>query len=92
MKEFSQLGSSEDDMLVLCILSHGVHGGILGSDSKLVKERTILDCLNNTNCSMMAGKPKLLIIQACQVGRYYYMRLNNNNNNNIKIYIVLSFQ
>jgi len=56
--------------MVLIVMSHGDEGGargqIITSDDKDVDiERDIIRPLNNANCPMLRGKPKIIIINAC---------------------------
>ena len=58
-------------MFVLVLMSHGLDGDvILGSDMKAVKLSDVYDLLSPLNFPKMAGKPKLIIIQACSGGKY----------------------
>ena len=59
------------DALTICILSHGVRGCIMSSDSTPIE----LDKIKNTyfssdRCPLLAAKPKLFFIQACQVDAF----------------------
>ncbi|KAM3855275.1 caspase-10-like isoform 1-T3 [Vipera latastei] len=62
--------SSEDwkdsDCLVCCILSHGKSGKIFGTDECLIPIRTITSYFKANSCPLLAQKPKLFFIQACQ--------------------------
>ena len=58
-------------MAVLCILSHGGQGFICGSDGEELSMHSLSQYLDNKNCSAMANKPKLIIIQACQGSMYF---------------------
>jgi len=61
IKEFVK---KEHSCFVLCILSHGIRGAVYGSNSipvcVVALENLMMDCAN------LLGKPKILIIQACQ--------------------------
>jgi len=70
VKEFSQKLDKSDDMAVLCLLSHGGKGFIYGSDGSKVKVSDVTRYLDNKNCPAMRDKPKQVIIQACQGGRF----------------------
>ena len=59
-----------DQMLVVCILSHGNNGIIYGRDEGSVPVDDILTTLDNEKCIIMASKPKLFIIHACRGGMY----------------------
>ncbi|XP_023712090.1 caspase-8 isoform X2 [Cryptotermes secundus] len=54
----------EHSCFVLCILSHGIRGAVYGTNSVPV----YVDDLENLmkDCAKLMGKPKILIIQACQ--------------------------
>ena len=58
-------------MAILCVLSHGKEGVIYGSDGHEVAIDGLERELNNDNCKVMVGKPKLVIIQACQGSKFY---------------------
>ena len=51
---------------VACIMSHGNHGTICGSDSEPVEIKKIIDLFNSQNCPALCGKPKMFFIQACR--------------------------
>ena len=70
MMEFKAVLEEKDDIAVLCLLSHGSRDQIYGCDGKTVKIADITGALNNINCRIMAGKPKIIINQACQGGMY----------------------
>ena len=66
--EFTQMLSESDQMAVLCILSHGELGYVYGSDGNSVALGGIVDYFSNNKCTIMAGKPKYVIIQGCRRG------------------------
>ena len=68
VQKFSQMLEQEDQMVVLCLLSHGANGFIYGYDGELVSCGKLINCFNNVNCKPMDGKPKVALIQACQTG------------------------
>jgi len=54
--------------LFLC--SHGTDSNhIYGSDDVLVNMRDVYDLLTSCNFPEMAGKPKMVVIQACSGGK-----------------------
>uniref|UniRef100_W8AV04 Caspase-8 n=1 Tax=Ceratitis capitata TaxID=7213 RepID=W8AV04_CERCA len=55
--------SFQFDSLIVCILSHGIDGSVYGSNSIPVE---IVEIEHIITGDMLLGKPKLLIIQACQ--------------------------
>ena len=57
---------SDYGMFILVIMSHGTSdGSIYGTDGRTIKLVEILDLLSSDK---MAGKPKLVIIEACGGG------------------------
>ena len=64
----------DDQIAVLCILSHGEDGYVYGCDGNTVPVNEILQSLDNTRCVQMAGKPKIVIIQTCQGGELDYLK------------------
>ena len=70
------------DSMVVCILSHGEEGCIIGTDSKNVKLESTVQKLNAKFCPSLAGKPKIFFIQACRgLGRMFstYIRADSCN-------------
>ena len=55
-------------MAVLCILSHGLHNYVFGSDGKLISIQDIVDRFSDANCPALVDKPKLILMQTCQSG------------------------
>lgn len=64
IKQFAEKDHERMDAFVCCILSHGEKGTVLGVDGKQVEIRDLLRPL--AKCCTLAGKPKLVFIQACQ--------------------------
>ncbi|XP_055374949.1 caspase-8 isoform X2 [Condylostylus longicornis] len=60
------------DSLIICILSHGLEGVVYGSNSIPVKINDIEEILASSK--ELYKKPKVLIIQACQVPGYASFR------------------
>lgn len=62
---FSKKDHSNNDCFACCVLTHGEHGQLWGTDAKFP-----LDMLFNfflgDNCLTLVGKPKIFFIQACQ--------------------------
>ncbi|XP_034993102.1 caspase-8 [Zootoca vivipara] len=56
----------DSDCLVCCILSHGESGKIYGTDGGLIPINTITSFFTAKRCPLLAKKPKLFFIQACQ--------------------------
>ncbi|XP_066477334.1 caspase-10-like isoform X2 [Tiliqua scincoides] len=56
----------DNDCLVFFILSHGESGQVYGTDEELIPIRTIMSYFTAKRCPLLAQKPKLFFIQACQ--------------------------
>ncbi|XP_023565346.1 caspase-1 [Octodon degus] len=59
------------DSTFLVFMSHGILGGICGKkysagDGDVLQVSNIFTMLNNSNCSTLEDKPKVIIIQACR--------------------------
>ncbi|XP_077391732.1 caspase-8 isoform X2 [Festucalex cinctus] len=61
---------SEDDALVVCVLSHGESGCVYGTDEKKVPLRELTQPFTSGSARTLADKPKLFFIQACQGGGF----------------------
>ncbi|XP_011196296.2 caspase, partial [Zeugodacus cucurbitae] len=61
----SQKDHSENDCILVAILSHGEHGYIYAKDVQY-KLDAIWSYFTPQKCPSLAGKPKLFFIQACQ--------------------------
>ncbi|XP_013856654.1 caspase-8 [Austrofundulus limnaeus] len=73
VEEWSEVGFTapqqdikHGDAFFCCILSHGVNGSVLGTDSKPVNIKEITRTFKATEESALTGKPKIFLIQACQ--------------------------
>jgi caspase 7 len=55
------------DSFILALFSHGAPGVVYGTDFKEVRiDEVVISAFDGKNCPLLAGKPKLIIIQACQ--------------------------
>ena len=63
----SEQEAAECFVLIMC--SHGSEEGLCGIDGKIIAYERISEIFNNQNCSGLAGKPKLMIYQACHGGK-----------------------
>ncbi|XP_070700893.1 caspase-8 [Pempheris klunzingeri] len=71
--EVKQLGKrcfSDEDALVVCVLSHGEKGCVFGADEKEVSLQELTRPFTSGSAPTLAGKPKLFFIQACQGSSY----------------------
>lgn len=62
---YSKLDHSDNDCFACCILTHGEHGQLWGSDTKFPVE-LLFNYFLGENCSTLVGKPKMFFVQACQ--------------------------
>lgn len=62
---YSKLDHTNNDCFVCCILTHGEHGQLWGSDAKFPLDMMFNFFLGD-NCRTLVGKPKIFFIQACQ--------------------------
>ncbi|XP_062972250.1 caspase-10 isoform X2 [Elgaria multicarinata webbii] len=70
------------DCLVCCILSHGESGKIYGTDACLISIRDLMSYFTANRCPLLAEKPKLFFIQACQgekTQQPVYLETDNHN-------------
>ena len=57
---------NEIGCLVIVLLSHGLQGAIYSSDEDIVYLSDVADVFKTKSCRALEGKPKVLIMQACQ--------------------------
>ncbi|KAM9323018.1 caspase-8-like [Pholidichthys leucotaenia] len=62
-----QEGLVHGDAFVCCILSHGRRRVVLGTDRRSISIKSITRKFKATDQSALTGKPKIFLIQACQV-------------------------
>nr|CRZ24914.1 BMA-CED-3 [Brugia malayi] len=58
------------DSCVVCVLTHGEHGELYGTDDVAISVLEFVSCLNARNCPALAHKPKLFFLQACRGQQY----------------------
>ena len=58
------LVSAMHDSFVLCLMTHGVEGAVLGTDEEQCKIQEIHDIVGS--CKDLSNKPKMVFIQACR--------------------------
>ena len=58
------LVSAMHDSFVLCLMTHGVEGAVLGTDEEQCKIQEIHDIIGS--CKILSNKPKMVFIQACR--------------------------
>lgn len=63
-------------MFALVIMSHGDVGKIYGTDLKQIKLDDVYDRIAAAHFPQMAGKPKMVVIQACSGGEQNNSRQN----------------
>jgi len=54
---------------VLVIMTHGAENQVYGKDGRPIKMTDIFDLMSPYRFQSMAGKPKIIIIQACAGGK-----------------------
>lgn len=65
LEDFASRDHSDKDCFVCCILTHGEHGQLWGTDSRFPVDMIFSSFLGDA-CATLVGKPKLFFIQACQ--------------------------
>ncbi|XP_008935934.1 PREDICTED: caspase-2, partial [Merops nubicus] len=67
LERFSKLPDHQNvDSCIVALLSHGVEGGVYGSDGKLLQLQEVFRFFDNANCPNLQNKPKMFFIQACR--------------------------
>ncbi|GMS84745.1 hypothetical protein PENTCL1PPCAC_6920 [Pristionchus entomophagus] len=70
MHKIKSFASSPDHAFrssaVLCILTHGEHDVLYGVDDQVVNVHLLLSFFNSHNAPHLAGKPKIILLQACR--------------------------
>ncbi|XP_062373970.1 caspase-8 [Sardina pilchardus] len=64
LEKYAKEDHSAYNALVVCVLSHGLEGKVLGVDGEEVSIKQLYRPF--TRCLTLVGKPKLFFIQACQ--------------------------
>lgn len=64
-KERAQEGGKELCVFVLIIMSYGSRGTVMCTDGEQVPIEDILSLFSVKNCPLMAGVPKIFLLQAC---------------------------
>lgn len=65
---YSKLDHSNNDAFACCILTHGEHGQLWGTDQRFPVDMIFNHFLGDV-CPTLVGKPKMFFIQACQGDR-----------------------
>lgn len=65
LEYFSKIDHTENDCFACCILTHGEHGLIWGSDARFPID-TLFTFFTGDKCPSLVGKPKIFFVQACQ--------------------------
>lgn len=65
IKQLAELDHTDNDCVMVIVLSHGTHGMIYALDSYYHSDELWLP-FTSDKCPSLAGKPKLFFIQACQ--------------------------
>lgn len=64
VQKYANMNHSAYDAVVVCVLSHGLEGIVMGVDGGHVSIKDLYKPF--TRCPTLIGKPKLFFIQACQ--------------------------
>uniref|UniRef100_A0A0R3S1P8 Caspase-2 n=1 Tax=Elaeophora elaphi TaxID=1147741 RepID=A0A0R3S1P8_9BILA len=71
IRDFSKRAEHKHlDSCIVCVLTHGEHGELYGTDDIAISVIEFVSCLNARNCPALAHKPKLFFLQACRGQRY----------------------
>ncbi|CAG9540609.1 unnamed protein product [Cercopithifilaria johnstoni] len=71
IRDFSKLAEHKHlDSCIVCVLTHGEHGELYGTDDVAISVLEFVSCLNARNCPALAHKPKLFFLQACRGQQY----------------------
>ena len=70
VQSFMKKLTDDDQISVLCLLSHGGDATICGTDGQKVAINEITKLFSRAKFEVMIGKPKLFIIQACRGGEH----------------------
>ena len=68
----------ELDSCIVCVLTHGDSDELIGVDGRSVSVLKCVSQFNAVNCPDLAGKPKIVILQACRGGElflFFFYRL-----------------
>lgn len=68
LEHFAKLDHSDMDCFACCVLTHGEHGHLWGTDARFPID-VIFNNFRGNECPTLAGKPKIFLIQACQGDR-----------------------
>ena len=67
-KETSNPDHKHYGMFVLIIMTHGTESHLYGADGRRLPRSAVFDTMAAAQFPAMAGKPKLIILQACSGG------------------------
>ncbi|KAG9510821.1 Caspase-1, partial [Fragariocoptes setiger] len=70
LKAYGSLDHSQSDCFACCVLTHGEHGNLYGSDGSRYPIDLLFSEFLGHKCPSLVGKPKLFFIQACQGDRF----------------------
>lgn len=65
LDHYSKQDHTNNDCFACCILTHGEHGQLWGSDAKFPVDM-LFNFFLGDNCPTLVGKPKMFFVQACQ--------------------------
>ncbi|KAK3105001.1 hypothetical protein FSP39_014925 [Pinctada imbricata] len=70
VEEIYKPDHKDADCFILVIMTHGCREGVYGVDGEVLSIDKVKDLINGNNFLVMAGKPKLVFIQACRGEQY----------------------
>lgn len=67
LKDFSKSSKHDEaQCCVVCLMSHGEEGYLTTKEGNRLLLDDIFTMFNNINCPLLAGKPKIFLIQSCR--------------------------
>ncbi|KAK3104803.1 hypothetical protein FSP39_010374 [Pinctada imbricata] len=70
VEEIYKPDHKDAECFILVIMTHGCREGVYGVDGEVLSIDKVKDLMNGNNFLVMAGKPKLVFIQACRGEQY----------------------
>ncbi|CAH1255304.1 CASP3 [Branchiostoma lanceolatum] len=68
VRDQGQADHSGHGCFVCCIMTHGDHGKVCGTDGNAIDILKLVNLVSGHSCLSLVGKPKVFIVQACQGG------------------------
>ena len=74
---------------VLCILSHGGKGFIVGTDEEHITIDTITAMFDGESCPQLLNKPKIFFFQACRGSEYMFAPSSTSSERVLQLYFLM---